>query len=217
MGIGRLVNALPSPLLVVTDRHQAQAPLEHIVRDAMAGGARWFWLRDRDMERGERRKLALRLTAIVHSAGGRLSIGADIDLAMEAQTGAAHMRDLDGVVRARGALGTTALVGMSAHTIADVSAAKDAGADYVTLSPIHRSASKPGYGPALGNEVIAHAAQIGIPVLALGGMTLAKVPAARDAGAAGIAIMGEAMRAARPAQMARAFLAALTSASAQVS
>ena len=155
MGIGRFVNALPSPLLVVTDRHQAQRPLEDIVSRARAAGARWFWLRDRDLARNERRQLACRLADIVHGAGGRLSIGDDVELAAEIGSSAVHMRDLAGIVHARDTLGPSALIGLSAHNIADVANAKIAGADYVTLSPIHQSASKPDYGPALGVTAIA--------------------------------------------------------------
>ena len=77
--------------------------------------------------------------------------------------------------------------------------AASAGADYVTLSPIFPSASKPGYGPALGTNILGEAAKLGIPVLALGGVTADKAAACRAAGAAGIAVMGPAMRSSDPA------------------
>lgn len=208
MGIGRFVKALPSPLLVVTDRHQTQRPLEDIVSCALAAGARWFWLRDRDLEHTERRRLAFRLADIVHGAGGRLSIGDDVELAAEIGSSAVHMRDLAGIVHARDTFGSSALIGLSAHNIADVIDAKIAGADYVTLSPIHQTASKPDYGPALGATAIARAAQIGIPVLALGGITAENAAAATEAGAAGIAVMGGVMRAKDPTRTIQSLLAA---------
>ena len=202
--------ALPSPLLIVTDRHQAQRPLEDIVRDAVAAGARWVWLRDRDLERTERRRLALRLAEIVHGAGGRLSIGGDVELAAETSLSAVQVRDLASLAHARRALGPLALVGLSAHSVADAANARKADADYVTLSPIHETASKPGYGPALGTEAIAQAARIGIAVVALGGITAANAAAARQAGAAGIAVMGGVMRAANPQETIRTLLAAVS-------
>lgn len=207
MGIGRFVNALPSPLLVVTDKHQTQRPLEDIVSSALAAGARWFWLRDRDLARNERRQLAFRLANIVHGAGGRLSIGDDVELAAEIGSSAVQMRNLAGIVHARDTLGPSAMIGLSAHHIADVANAKIAGADYVTLSPIHQSASKPDYGPALGVTAIARAAQIGIPVLALGGITAENAAAATEAGAAGIAVMGGVMRADDPTRTIQSLLA----------
>ncbi len=83
---------------------------------------------------------------------------------------------------------------MSAHSLGDLRAARDAGADYATLSPIFPTSSKPGYGPALGLDALRAATALGLPVLALGGVTAAMALSCRDAGAAGAAVMGEAMR-----------------------
>jgi thiamine-phosphate pyrophosphorylase len=193
------VNRIPSPLLVVTDRHQARRPLEQIVAEILSAGARWVWFRDRDLEIAERRKLATRLSKLVQDAGGCLSIGGDVELATETGTNAVHVRDIAAVAEARRRLGPAALIGLSAHGIADVEDAHAAGADYVTLSPIYHSASKPGYGPPLGLDAVKRAAQIGIPVLALGGIAASNVAATMHAGAAGVAIMGSVMAAERPA------------------
>jgi thiamine-phosphate pyrophosphorylase len=107
-------------------------------------------------------------------------------------------------------LGASALIGMSAHGAADAAAARAAGAVYVTLSPIYPSASKPGYGPALGPEAIALAAKERIPVIALGGIAAENVGALRAAGAAGIAVMGGIMAAQRPAEVVRDLLGRLS-------
>ena len=197
---------LPSPLLVVTDRHQARRPLEQIVAEVVSAGARWIWFRDRDLEIAERRRLAFRLSEIVQGAGGRLSIGGDIELAAATGTNAVHVRDVAAIAEARRLLGPTALVGLSAHSIADVADAQAADADYVTLSPIYPSASKPGYGPPLGAEAIKLAARMRVPVLALGGITTENAGTLMAAGAAGVAIMGDVMRAEKPADVVRAML-----------
>jgi len=190
------VNALPSRLLVVTDRHQAAAPLEAIATQAILAGARWIWLRDRDMAAAERRALAARLLAITRRHGARLSIGGDVELAGELAADGVHLGAGASVAAARRMLGPAVLIGISAHGAADIAAATAAGADYATLSPIYPTQSKPGYGPALGVAAIARAAQSALPVLALGGVTAERAPACLRAGAAGIALMGEAMRAA---------------------
>ena len=96
---------------------------------------------------------------------------------------------------ARARLGVTALIGVSAHNLDEAKRAEKAGADYVTLSPVFASDSKPGYGPALGLDgltAVVHA--VALPVLALGGVTAARVPACVKAGATGVAVMGEVMR-----------------------
>src|SRR4029453_6190204 len=114
-------------------------------------------------EPAERKALAFQLAEIVRPAGGRLSIGADVELAADVGTGAVHVRETADIARARQMLGPSALIGLSAHTLTDVANAREAGADYVTLSPIFETVSKPGYGPALGIGAIEQAARIGIP------------------------------------------------------
>jgi thiamine-phosphate pyrophosphorylase len=193
------VNGIPSTLLVVTDRHQARQPLEEVIAEVLSAGARWIWFRDRDLEIAERRQLAMRLSKLVHGAGGCLSIGGDIEPAVEAGTNAVHVSDFAAIAQARRLLGPAALVGLSAHSVADVADAHAAGADYVTLSPIYPSPSKPDYGPPLGSGAIKRAAQIGIPILALGGITAHNAAMAMNAGAAGVAVMGSVMAAERPA------------------
>jgi thiamine-phosphate pyrophosphorylase len=207
------MTALPSRLLLVTDRHQAAAPLDDIVTDAIAAGVRWIWLRDRDLPPAERHALAQRLLALLRPRGARLSIGGDIDLALALAADGVHLAAGAPVAPARARLGASVLIGVSAHCEADVAAAAAAGADYATLSPIFPSASKPGYGPALGLAGLARAARYDMPVLALGGVTPARAAECLRAGAAGIAVMGEVMRAAaRPGgvrEVLRGFAAAL--------
>ena len=198
---------LPAPLLVVTDRGLARAPLERQIAAILAGGARWVWFREKDLPRDERRALAARVMAVTREAGGVFSVGGDIELAAELGADAAHLSSAAKASLARETLGEAALIGVSAHTLAEVAAARAAGADYVTLSPIYLTASKPGYGPALGPAVIAAAAALGIPTLALGGLHAGNLTCVKAAGAAGAAIMGELMRAERPAELAAALLA----------
>ncbi len=89
-------------------------------------------------------------------------------------------------------------------------AAAAAGADYVTLSPVFESASKPGYGPCLGPESLrAAAARVPVPVVALGGVTAANAGSCLGAGAAAVAVMGPVMRAADPGAAVAELLAAI--------
>ena len=203
------MNPLPSDLLVVTDRHQASRPVPEVAAALLAGGARWIWLRDRDLAESERRALAEALAAMMRRAGACLSIGADVELAAEVGAAGVHLRASPEVAGARRRLGPRTVLGVSAHSLADVRAAAAAGADYTTLSPIFASASKPGYGPALGVAALSEAAMLGIPVLALGGVTAHNAAACRGAGAAGVAVMGPAMRTQDSGGFGRAFRSCL--------
>lgn len=201
------------PLLVVTDRHGAARPLTETVRAAVAGGARFVWLRDRDLDRDARRDLARDLIALLEPVGGRLVVGGDADLAAETGAQGVHLpgsAGIDGIRAARTALGSAALIGFSAHSVAEIAAAAAAGADYATLSPIFPTASKPGYGPALGLASLRAAAAHGLPVFALGGIDRDNARACREAGAAGVAVMGGVMRGSDPRDATARFVAALT-------
>lgn len=151
--------------------------------------------------------MALRLYELTQVAGAMLTIGGDIGLAAEVGAQAVHLSPTDDVPAARALLGADVLVGISAHNEADIQAALAAGADYVTLSPIFPTASKPGYGPALGPGMLRRASALGLPILALGGITTDRASACQAAGAAGVAVMGEAMRADDPAALVRSFRA----------
>ncbi|WP_430910781.1 thiamine phosphate synthase [Methylobacterium sp. sgz302541] len=203
---------LPSPLLVVTDRHAGKADLVDTLRAVLDAGARWIWFRDKDMEPARRLALGEAVAVCVRHAGGRLTVGGDTELAVALGADGVHLPGGSGapaVEAARRLLPEAALVGISAHGPSDIAAAAAAGADYATLSPVFETASKPGYGPALGVEGLRAASALGLPVIALGGITSGTIAPCMAAGAAGVAVMGELMRAADPKATARACLAAL--------
>lgn len=195
------MNRLPSRLLVVTDRHHAARPMDEIVADVLAGGGRWIWFRDKELDPEARRRLACRLLAIAQSRGALLSIGGDVDLAEDIGAGGVHLQSAAAIATARKRLGADTLIGLSAHGMEDVRQAADAGADYATLSPIFPTPSKPGYGPTLGVAAIRAAVGLGIPVIALGGIAGRRIDACLAAGAAGVAVMGGVMRSENPARI----------------
>ena len=203
------MNCPPDRLLIVTDRHQALRPLPAIAAEILAAGAKWIWLRDRDLAAGERAALATELMHLARQAKGALSIGGDVELALRLQADGVHLGDAPLIPAARRILGKGALIGLSAHSVDDVRQAAEAGADYACLSPIFSTPSKPGYGPPLGAAAIAAAARLGIPIVALGGICTSRVTECMAAGASAVAVMGEVMRATDPAQATAELLGAI--------
>jgi thiamine-phosphate pyrophosphorylase len=93
-------------------------------------------------------------------------------------------------------LSPQALVGVSCHSILDAQRAELAGADYVTLSPVFETASKPGYGPVLGLKGLEEASRdVSIPLIALAGISTANAADCIQHGAQGVAVMGGVMQA----------------------
>ena len=134
-----------------------------------------------------------------------LSVSADVDTAAVLGAGGVHLPQRlavgEMVRQARARLGDTALVGVSCHSLAEAEAAERLGADYITLSPVFLTDSKPGYGPALGiGPLQAMIAKLRIPALGLAGISTGNAGEVRGAGASGIAVMGEIMRATDPAR-----------------
>jgi thiamine-phosphate pyrophosphorylase len=206
--------ALPvPPLLVITDRHQARRSLDDTVAALLDGGARWISLREKDLSAAARADQLARLVALGRPYDAIVTVHDDIDAALATGAAGVHLPSRGDLAGARRRLGAGALIGISTHTVAEIARAAEAGADYITLSPIFLSASKPGYGPALGTPALADAARgVTVPVIALGGIDAATARACRAAGAAGIAVMGELMRAEYPTDSARALVAAVTAA-----
>jgi thiamine monophosphate synthase len=170
-------------LLVVTDRTQAAGPLADVVADAVAAGARAVVLRDRDLPDDERAALAADIRALLDPVGGLLVT------AGPAGGPAVHLAAADPFPEPR-----PALVGRSCHSAAELAQARAEGCDWAFLSPVFPTASKPGYGPALGVEGFARLRPIGPPAYALGGVGPGDVPALLAAGARGVAVMGPVMR-----------------------
>jgi thiamine-phosphate pyrophosphorylase len=187
------------PLLLITDRSQARLPLDEVAESAFEAGCRWLLLREKDLPGDEQLALARRLIALAGPHGALIQVSGDPAIAAEAGAAGVHLpRDGD-CAAARARLGPESLIGLSAHDPQEAQRAERQGADYVTLGPVFQSASKPGYGPPLGPEGIGRTATgLRVPVLALGGVTAARIPACLAAGAAGVAVMGEVMRSADP-------------------
>ncbi len=187
------------PILLITDRHQARAPLEEVAAAAFAGGCRWLLVREKDLPRAERLELARTLVSLAKRHGALVQVGGEPEIAKAAGAGGVHLPRGGDPAAARALLGPAALIGLSAHDLAEARRAVRRGAGYVTLSPVFESPSKPGYGPALGLAGFGRIARaLPIPVLALGGITAERLAACLLAGAAGLAVMGEVMRAADP-------------------
>jgi thiamine-phosphate pyrophosphorylase len=204
------VNLPDPPLLVISDRSQARLPLIDIAEAVFRGGCRWFSLREKDLPAAERRVLLADLVEFGRPSGAVVMAHEDIDAVEAVGAAGVHLPAGSDPAAARRRL-PRGLIGVSAHSENEAGAQLRAGADYVTLSPIFLTDSKPGYGPALGLDALAAAAaEAPGPIIALGGIAPANAAACLAAGARGVAVMGEIMRAADPEATIRQLLAALS-------
>lgn len=210
-------------LLVLTDRGQSEAAgrtLPETVAAAVRGGARAVVLREKDLPASGRLDLARELRALLDPVGGLLIVASGAEIARTAGAAGVHLARAEAPTQAcdprptrTDAAGRSGhlLVGRSCHDAVELRAAARLGIDYVTLSPVFASPSKPGYGPALGETMARLIADTPgcPPVYALGGVTPERVAECRTAGAYGVAVMGAVMAAADPAAVAAGFVRAL--------
>lgn len=199
------------PLLLITDRGQARAPLAGIVAAAFEGGCRWVSLREKDLPAAGQIALARDLLAIARAHGATVTLHGTAELARAAGVDGVHLPGGADVVAARDLLGADALIGVSVHAPAEAGRISAGAADYVVAGPAFETASKPGYGPALGLAGITAMAQAtDLPVIAVGGITSSNAADVLGAGAAGLAVMGGVMRAADPASEIAALMRTMT-------
>ncbi|WNV75219.1 thiamine phosphate synthase [Geodermatophilus sp. DSM 44513] len=191
------------PLLVLTDRTQCSGSLVDTIAAAVDSGARAIVLREKDLPDDDRDRLAEQLRPLLAPVDGVLiRAGATGSAGAEA----VHLAAADSLPRPR-----PALVGRSCHCRHELRRAHREGCDYVMISPVFPTDSKPGYGPALGPAGLASLITGAPPAYALGGIRPADVPDCLAAGAHGIAVMGPIMRS--PTTVS-AYLAALQDAAA---
>jgi thiamine-phosphate diphosphorylase len=77
-------------------------------------------------------------------------------------------------------------IGCSIHTLDEAAAAVKEGADFLVVGAVYESASHPGR-PAAGLDLVRQTSRLGVPIIAIGGITSARAPQVRDAGGYGVA------------------------------
>ena len=157
-------------------------------------------LREKDLGGRELLALAQVVGAACRAAGQRFLVNDRIDVAVACGADGVHLPSAGVPPReARRLLGPGRLVGVSCHGEEDVRRAREGGADFATFGPVHATPSKLAYGPPLGLGALTRAAQLGLPLIALGGVDTENAAEARASGAHGVAVIRAWLAAADPA------------------
>ncbi|MEZ5460886.1 thiamine phosphate synthase [Dokdonella sp.] len=149
-----------------------RADLEPAVRAALAGGARIVQYRDKTPDRDRRSREAANLVQLCSRFGVPLIINDDVDLAAECGAAGVHLGtdDVDiGVALER--LGTDAIIGVSCYdSLPRARQMAAQGASYVAFGAFYPSSTKPGARIASQN-LLRDSADLGIPRVAIGGIS----------------------------------------------
>jgi thiamine-phosphate pyrophosphorylase len=200
---------IPFKLYTITDRALcAPHPLYDILRQLLDAGIPAIQLREKDLSDMEFIKLAEPIAELCRAYSAHLFINSRIEIAADLGEAGVHLpANAPSVGEIRRKVGESRLVGCSVHTLEEAKKRADEGADFITYSPIYLTASKPGYGPAVGVEGLRKVTEmVDIPVFALGGITPGRVSACLAAGAHGVAVMSGVMSPERGVSQAKAYL-----------
>jgi len=207
--VSRLNNSSSGLLLCyVTDRRglsgidslEAQETVGQKIATAAAAGVDWLQIREKDLSArdcGLLTRKALQLAArspAGHSRPTRVLVNDRLDVALSEHAGGVHLGETSlPLPEAKRLLKAQAqrrdfLIGISCHSLEAARSAASGGADYLFFGPIFPTPSKAAFGAPHGLERLGEVCRaVSIPVLAIGGITLANASACLAAGASGIA------------------------------
>lgn len=191
----------------VTDERIARSrDLDRIVA-AIAGTGQELALhaRGRSLSGREHYHLAVRLTA---RPPVRLFVNDRLDVALASGATGVQLRQDSVPVAAARALHSDWWIGRSVHSLQEAQDALAQGADYLVVGPMYATVSHPGSTP-LPTDTLHAIARLGAPVIAIGGVTPARLPELRAAGMHGVAVIRALWDAPDPASAARDLLAGL--------
>ena len=177
-------------LLAISDRRSLQSTgldLTDWLRGLGSAGIGAVQIREKDLEDGPLYGLAQHARSSLPTAT-RVLVNGRLDIALAAGADGAHL-PADGLPAAplRARFGSGFLLGRSTHSTAEVERARDEGVDYVVFGPVYPTPGKGGLAGIAALSRAVGAAGAGVPVFALGGVTLQRFGEVAAAGAAGVA------------------------------
>ncbi len=180
-----------SGLYAVTPDLADTTELLRRVGQALPGGVQLLQYRNKPAAAALRREQAGALHALCRAQGVPLVINDDLQLTLEIGADGAHLGREDGdLATARAALGPGKLLGISCYDdIGRAREAKRVGADYVAFGSFFASPTKPAAVRAPLTLLGAAKAGLGLPVCAIGGITLQNAPQLIAAGADLLAVI----------------------------
>lgn len=165
-----------------------------VARAFLAGGARLLQLRAKPLGSGAFLDLAGDLMDAVADAGATLIVNDRADVAHLAGAGGVHVGQEDlSPADVRLIVGGSAVVGRSTHTADQIARAVGEPISYLAIGPTFATATKATGYEAIGlagvADAVRRAAPAGLPVVAIGGITLDTAPRVIAAGAASVAVI----------------------------
>ena len=177
-------------LYAVTPDETDTDKLVGMVEQALRGGAILVQYRNKGAGAAEKRRQAEALVSLCRRYGRPLIVNDDAALAVAVDADGVHLGGDDGdLAQARSMIGPDRLLGASCYNgMALAVAAQAAGADYLAFGAAFASSTKPGAVRA-PLDLYRRAKAIGLPIVAIGGITAHNARTLIDAGADAVAVI----------------------------
>jgi len=188
-------------------------PLD-LARAFVDGGARFLQVRAKTMAGGPLLDLASAIVEAAHGAGALVIVNDRADIARLAHADGVHVGQDDlSPAAVRIVAGVDTIVGLSAHTEEQVVRAVAEPVSYVAIGPVFGTYTKvTGYGQIGLDRVRAaarHTSARGLPLVAIGGITLENAASVLDAGASCVAVISDLLATGDPEKRTREYLRTL--------
>lgn len=186
MPMGKNINL---ELYLVTDRELSTIPFYEMIKKAVKGGVTVVQLREKRLSTREFIEEALEVKKIV--SGIPIIINDRVDIALAARADGVHLGNEDMPVDiAKRILGKDFIIGASAGSVEEAIEKEKMGADYIAVSPVFSTPTKPDAGPPLGLEGIREMRKIvKVPLIGIGGINRENVIDVIRSGAEGVAVV----------------------------
>lgn len=178
-------------LYAVTDRAWVGAQtLPQQVEAALKGGATCVQLREKHLDDAAIRAEALEISALCKQYRVPFILNDNVALAAECGADGVHLgqEDMD-PAQARRILGPGAIIGVSAHSVAEAKAAVAAGADYLGCGAMFATTTKTDTTTLPKETLRAICEAVPVPVVAIGGIHKENLLSLADCGEAGVALV----------------------------
>lgn len=173
-------------LQYITDRYEG-------LEDVLEGGCRWIQLRMKDADPESILTVGIRVGELCRRYGATFIIDDRVDLVDNIGADGVHLGQNDMAVdEARRILGSDKIIGATANTRDHIDKAVRLGADYIGLGPFRFTTTKKNLSPIIGLDGYRKllSQPVGIPVVAIGGITLEDLPEIMATGVDGVAVSG---------------------------
>ncbi|CAM4365841.1 thiamine phosphate synthase [Stenotrophomonas indicatrix] len=205
-----MTSASPAPrgVYLITPDEPDTARLLARTAPLLAAGATWLQYRNKSASDALRREQATALQALCAAHGVPLIVNDDPELAQAIGAAGVHLGGTDGDIgAARSLLGPDAIIGASCYDqLANAERAVAAGASYVAFGAFFPTTTKVTSSRA-HPDLLRQSAALGVPRVAIGGLSPDNVGPIIDAGADLLAVVSGIYAAQDPVATQRAYLA----------